>query len=132
MVVIDTHALIWLAAGSSQLGKRAKAMIGKHWDAGNAAVSAITFWEAAMLVAQDRVKLPPVDQWRTSRIESGLKEIALDGEIAVRAAGLGLVPADPADRFIVATALLSNATLVTADARLLAWPGALKRLDARS
>jgi PIN domain nuclease of toxin-antitoxin system len=38
---------------------------------------------------------------------------------------------DPADRFIVATALTHGATLMTADERLLAWPHAMERHDAR-
>jgi PIN domain nuclease of toxin-antitoxin system len=38
---------------------------------------------------------------------------------------------DPADRIIVATALAHDATLITADERLLAWRGPLKTHDAR-
>ena len=45
----------------------------------------------------------------------------------------GLLPdlhGDPADRLILATALEGH-QLVTADVRLLDWPGAVRRLDAR-
>ena len=42
-----------------------------------------------------------------------------------------LLFADPADRFIVATAMATGATLVTADHRILRWPGTLNRHDAR-
>jgi len=38
--------------------------------------------------------------------------------------------ADPADRFITATALRQRARLLTADRAILAWPGTLERLPA--
>jgi PIN domain nuclease of toxin-antitoxin system len=38
---------------------------------------------------------------------------------------------DPADRIIAATANVHGATLLTADDRLLDWPGRLARHDAR-
>jgi PIN domain nuclease of toxin-antitoxin system len=38
--------------------------------------------------------------------------------------------ADPADRFIVATALALGATLVTADQAILGWSGPLRRQSA--
>jgi PIN domain nuclease of toxin-antitoxin system len=44
---------------------------------------------------------------------------------------LGGLPEDPADRFIVASALSHGAALVTADEALLRWPHALERVDAR-
>ena len=37
---------------------------------------------------------------------------------------------DPADRFITATALLSGATLLTADKQILEWPGTVRRINA--
>ena len=53
----------------------------------------------------------------------------MDGEIGIRAATLPDFHADPADRLIVATALEGH-RLVTADRRILDWPGQLSRLDA--
>jgi PIN domain nuclease of toxin-antitoxin system len=64
-------------------------------------------------------------------LENGLKEVALTGESGITAVQLAGLHGDPADRIITATALSSGATLVTADERLLAWPGPLKRVDAR-
>jgi PIN domain nuclease of toxin-antitoxin system len=42
-------------------------------------------------------------------------------------AGLRDFHADPADRFIAATALRHQACLLTADRLILAWPGTLQR-----
>lgn len=56
-------------------------------------------------------------------------EIPVDGDIGIRAVSLPDLHSDPADRLIVATALDGH-RLVTADQRMLAWPGRLDRLTA--
>ena len=62
-------------------------------------------------------------------ISQGLIEIPVDGEIGIRANALTDFHADPADRIIVATAMNGH-QLVTADRRILNWPGGLQCLDA--
>ena len=59
-----------------------------------------------------------------------LTEIPVEGEIGIRASTLTDFHADPANRIIVATAHQGH-RLVTADERILGWPGSLNRLDAR-
>jgi PIN domain nuclease of toxin-antitoxin system len=96
------------------------------------AVAAISFWEAGLLAQRGRLRLPAtVDRWRVALLAAGLTEIPLDGASAVRALQLAAMHDDPADRFIVATAIELRATLVTADDRLLEWRGAVERHDAR-
>ena len=130
--MLDTHVLIWLAGGERKLGRKAHALIDRHWQAGTVAVSALSFWEAGMLQARRRLSLPmSARQWRDELLVAGLTELPLDGAIAVRALDLSGLPDDPADRFIVATALLHEASLLTADERLLDWRHALERHDAR-
>ena len=95
------------------------------------AASAISFWEVAMLHEKGRIDLrQDTRAWRTRLIDDGLIEIPVDGDIAIRANELTDLPADPADRLIVATALGGH-TLVTADERILSWSGRLRRVDAR-
>ena len=60
----------------------------------------------------------------------GIREFAIDGEIAVQAASLAAVLMDPVDCFVTATALTHGATLMTADTRLLA-SRAVAVVDAR-
>ena len=74
--------------------------------------------------------LVDIGSWRMSLLEQGLVEVPVDGGIAVRAGLLQEMHGDPADRIIVATALEGH-RLVTADQRMLDWPGNLSRLDAR-
>ena len=51
-------------------------------------------------------------------------------EIALLSVELNNLHPDPADRFIAATAVIHDATLVTADKALLRWRNPLKRQDA--
>ena len=131
MIVLDTHVLIWDRRGDSRLGRRARLRIERAIQEGDAAVSAITFWEAAMLYNRGRVKLDEdVWPWRARLLQEGLIEIPVDGEIAMRAEYIQDFHRDPSDRFIIATALGGH-ELMTADESILEWPGELVRLDAR-
>lgn len=131
LIVIDSHALVWLASGDKRLGRRARAASDRGLGDGKLAVSAVSFWEIALLVAKRRLQLgQPPRAWRQRLLQSGLLEIQVDGEIAIAAAQVGDFHDDPADRFIVATASLMGATLLTADQRILDWKGSLRRQDA--
>ena len=130
-VLLDTHALIWLMEGSERLGKRATSAIDRARQAGEAAVSAISFWEVSVLEQRRRVGIDrTLTAWRRAVLDAGIREIAIDGEIAVQAGALGDALRDPGDRFIVATALRDDRTLITADQVILDWTGRLERFDA--
>jgi PIN domain nuclease of toxin-antitoxin system len=132
MLLLDTHVLVWMDADDAALGSQARQTIRQAWSVGEVAVSAISFWEVAMLAQRGRLQLPvPPNTWRADLLEAGVREIPLDGRVAVAAAALEGLHRDPADRFIIATALASSAVLVTADSRILDWAGELSRVDAR-
>ncbi|RJF88227.1 type II toxin-antitoxin system VapC family toxin [Oleomonas cavernae] len=132
MILLDTHVLIWWTQGIDQLGPKSRLALDAALDNEQLAVSAVTFWEAALLDTKNRLKLlPTVLAWRQAALGLGLEELPLTGTIAIASAQLENMHGDPADRFLVATALAHDAVLMTADERILAWPGALRRLDAR-
>ena len=131
MILADTHALIWLRTGDARLGAVARRALDNALRDEEFAVSAMTFWEVAMLKSKDRLDFPEdVGLWRRELLRQGLAEIPVDGEIGIRAKALPDFHADPADRIIVATAQAGH-RLVTGDERILAWGGNLARLDAR-
>ena len=132
MILLDTHVLLWLDCDDANLGQCCREAIQAAWQAGGVAVSSLSFWEAAMLQQRGRIALAqPPEVWRRDWLQAGLEELPLDGEIAVRATALAGFHPDPADRFITATAQARGATLVTADAAILAWADPLPRLNAR-
>ena len=67
--------------------------------------------------------------WRRSLMDQGFIELAVNGRIALRAGLLPRLHGDPADRLIVATAMEGH-QLVTADHRILEWPGRLQTMRA--
>ena len=122
--------MLWLRGGEARLGPRARREIDRAWQSGQVGISAISFWEIAMLKDRGRIRFPEdVGLWRREQLEQGVFEIAVDGAIGIRAISLADFYTDPADRLIVATALEGH-RLVTADERILGWTGRLSRLRA--
>ena len=119
-----------MRSGDARLGTVARGEIERAWLSDELAVSAISFWEVAMLAAKGRLRLDVnVLAWRREQLEQGVVEIPVDGETGIRAAELSNFHADPADRLIVATALAGH-RLMTSDRRILGWSGSLNCLDA--
>ncbi len=84
-----------------------------------------------MLAGRERIDLQTTPTaWRRLVLELGIIEMPLTGDLAIEAAELPGFHSDPADRFIVATALRESALLITADSRILAWRESLRRHDA--
>jgi PIN domain nuclease of toxin-antitoxin system len=132
MLLLDTHALIWLVEGSKRLGRRSARLADDALARDELAVAAISFWEVAMLAREQRIAIDlPPSEWRLRVGRLGVHEIPLTGDVAIAATMLPDFHADPADRFIVASAQAMDAGLMTADDRVLRWPGPLVRHDAR-
>ncbi len=128
---MDTHVIVWFRSGDRRLGARASREVADALQNENAAVSTISFWEVGMRLQKGQINIGlPLEAWRRSLVDAGLIEIPVTGAIALRAGMLTDIHGDPADRIIVATAQEGH-RLVTADRRILDWPGLLSRLDAR-
>jgi PIN domain nuclease of toxin-antitoxin system len=132
LIVLDTHVLVWLDGATGDLGSEAAGRIEQEFAEDRVAVSAISFWEVAMLVAKGRLEMArPLALWREELLSAGVQELAIDGRVGIQAAELSDFHGDPADRLIVAGALQGGWPLVTADQRILGWRGKLPLIDAR-
>lgn len=130
-LLLDTHAAIWMAAADASLGKRSRALVATAAADGRLAISAISFWEIALLLEKDRLRSTlTAEALRQRLLQTGIREIPVTGEIVLLSTQLAL-HGDPADRFIAASCVVTGAALMTADTRLLAWKHAAKRHDAR-
>lgn len=126
-LLLDTHVLIWLAEGADTLGEPARELIDRAATSGGVVVSAISFWEVAMLARRGRISLSqPLATWRQRVLATaGLGESAIDGDIAIESVELpGSLHTDPADRLIVATVRVRGWELATRDRRLLDYGAA--------
>ncbi|WP_420626700.1 type II toxin-antitoxin system VapC family toxin [Candidatus Poriferisodalis sp.] len=124
MILLDTHVLVWLVAAVSRLGELARNRIQEAWEHGEVAVSAFTFWELAQLRSAGRLELSqPLQALRQRLVADGLVSVPVDDEIALRSVELGDegFHGDPADRIIVATAVVGGFRLATADREIAAW-----------
>ena len=124
MLLLDTHVLIWLAEGLDDLPEASRQLIDRRAAADGLAISAISFWEVAMLDARGRIRLSrPIEQWRHDVLaQRGISEVAVSGDTGIEAVQLpGELHGDPADRILVATARLRQMSLATRDRSLLRY-----------
>ncbi|HXJ90551.1 MAG TPA: type II toxin-antitoxin system VapC family toxin [Candidatus Binatia bacterium] len=119
MILLDTHVLLWAVDDSKNLSRAAASAIRRARRQGGIAVSAISVWELASLLARGRIR-------RYGTLESSLKlllEYVIVIPITPEIAALGAqfphdYPGDPADRIIGGTARAEGLTLVTHDERI--------------
>ena len=115
-VLCDTCALVWLATGDAKLSRMARTVIR---DAELLCFSSISIWEIARKVKSGELEIPISPTLFADLLvkQYGMKELPLDNAIMLRASALPDIHKDPADRFIVATALLNGCVVVTGDHR---------------
>jgi PIN domain nuclease of toxin-antitoxin system len=115
-LLLDTHIWIWSKLEPARLGRRVHAELSRIdnelW------LSPVSVWEALTLMQKGRVRVENPYAW-VERAAEQLREAPLTQEIVRIGMALPLPQADPADRFLAATAKVLKLTLVTADQRLL-------------
>ena len=115
-LLVDTCAIIWLATGDRKLSKLAR---GAMRDAELLCFSSISIWEIARLVKARDLEIP-VSPARLAELlveQYEMKELPVNNSVSLRASALPEIHKDPADRFIIATALINDLTVVTGDHR---------------
>lgn len=123
-LVLDTHVWLWFVSGNAALHKDAVSEITKAAFAGSVFIPAISVWEISMLQARGRITLSkPLENWVEEALNlSGFLLYPLTPAVSVESCRLpGELHADPADRMIIATARIENATVMTRDKRILEY-----------
>jgi PIN domain nuclease of toxin-antitoxin system len=119
---LDTHVWIWFMLANAELAANGRNLINRAAATGRLRIAAISLWETALLASRGRVVLgQPLGQWITGAVSApGLSIEPLLPQVAIEASSLpDPFHRDPADRLIVATARVANATLMTRDRRIL-------------
>jgi PIN domain nuclease of toxin-antitoxin system len=118
-ILLDTHIWLWYLFGSDKLSDNLKTTLSDSdhelW------LSPISIWETLILAEKGRITLiPTAQEWLQSAFEIlEVKEAPLTNQIAILSRKIQLPHQDPADRFIVATAIYYNLTLATVDQNLI-------------
>ncbi len=125
MTVLDTNALIRWIINPKKLSKKAREAVEHAKIRGMIFISSVSIWEIYVLVKKGKLKLNTLpDKW-LEKIESlpFVNFIPLDNKIVVTSVELpNFDHKDPADRFIIATALNLGAKLITSDRKILNYP----------
>lgn len=119
-LLLDTHIWVWSHVAPERLTKRVTAAL---LDRGNELwLSPISVWEFLLLAERGRVRTrtgeTPAEWIDAALARTPMRDAALTRAVALRSRTVTLGHADPADRFLAATADVYELTLVTADERL--------------
>jgi PIN domain nuclease of toxin-antitoxin system len=120
VIVLDTHTWIWWVSEPARLGRRGRSAIEA---ADRIGVPAVCQFEVAAAIARGRITLDraPLEWIEQALALPRVELLPLTPAIAVKATQLGPFHGDPADRLIVASAVLAGATLVTKDRNIRAY-----------
>ncbi len=122
-LLLDTHVWLWRLLAPEQLSKDAERAVADRES--EVHLSPISVWETLALARKGRLMLTPSpSEWTLDALRrSAPTATPLTHGIALRSETLaGFGSEDPADRFLVATALENDLTLVTADAAMRSYP----------
>lgn len=118
-LLLDTHALIWLASGDARAG----ALVGVLDDpASTVSVSAISWMEIAIKHAIGKLDVDVASTRVKVRLVNAI-ELPVTGNHAEALAQLPLHHTDPFDRMLIAQALAEDMTIATIDPAFSAYEG---------
>ncbi|MCR1793170.1 MULTISPECIES: type II toxin-antitoxin system VapC family toxin [unclassified Leptospira] len=125
MIVLDTHAWIWLMEGDPKMEKEPiLRKLYRHIPHRGIYISEISGWEVGMLIVKKRIQISgTLNRWlQDAYTAPGIQPYRLTPEVIVESVNLpDSFHGDPADRIIVATARVLNAELVTKDKEIIKY-----------
>lgn len=124
MILLDTNVLIWWVGKPDNLSKKATEAMQSAIAENEIIASAISIWEICLLIKKRRLTVEMDIPNYIEKIEAlpYLQWVSVDNKIAMRSILLNsALHKDPADRIIMATALIYGAKIVTSDKRIQAY-----------
>lgn len=124
VIVLDTHALLWWALDPEQLSVKASNLVDQMERRGGFA-SSISVWELGIKIQRRKLDLGiDIDEFaRRVRMGGVVELLPVDATVWLRSLALQWDHQDPADRVIVATALLNDVPVLTKNETIHAFEG---------
>ena len=114
MILLDTSTLLFWTLNRKRLSLAAAEAIET---AERIALSSISVWEIGIKVKKGRLEIPyPIDEYvRNLKTVQKIEILTVDEAVWLKSLALDWSHEDPADRVIVATAVLNTCPLITSD-----------------
>jgi PIN domain nuclease of toxin-antitoxin system len=126
-LLLDTHLLLWAAAGSASLPAEAAALIDEP--ANELTFSAASLWEIAIKSGLGRADFRADSRLlRRGLLDNGYVELPITSEHALAVTSLPNLNRDPFDRLLIAQAKIEGILLLTADPLVAAYPGPVQKV----
>jgi PIN domain nuclease of toxin-antitoxin system len=132
VILLNSCAAIWAAANDPSLKASTTSLIDDAARDDMLALSSITAWEIGTLIRRGRLRVQGSGETFLSCIfeAPGVRELPVNRKIATHAAMLGDdFHGDPANRIIIATAIVRRCRLITRDRLILAYAKKNRKLD---
>jgi PIN domain nuclease of toxin-antitoxin system len=112
-VLLDTHAFLWWCEDSPELSKKARTVM----KAEDCFVSLASFWEIAIKVSLNKLRLPGIiDRYLADQMSlNGFEQLGISFRQIMRCATLERHHGDPFDRLLVAQAREESLAIVSRD-----------------
>ena len=121
MVLLDTHIWVWWMLGQKDLPSHQHAQLTALARTRPPFLSDVSLWEVQMMYSKKRLPLHiPFGQWLNQATQPDVVELVrITPAIAIKLTELPrALQADPADRIIVATAIVHGVPLFTHDRKI--------------
>ncbi len=124
-VLLDTHVLLWTVSQPEKLSSEVRLRLSSPGE--DLCYSAASLWEVAITNGLGRADFSvDVAALRRGLLEHGYRELAISGAHAIAIRNLPDLHKDPFDRILIAQAQVEGATLLTRDAQVARYPGAIE------
>ena len=126
MILLDTCTLLWLSDPKAKLPPEVAKSI-RSTPPSERFVSAISAFEIGYKHALGKLQLPvnPKVWFQETCSQRGINSLSVNETIALRASQLPRHHRDPADRFIISTAIEFGLLILTPDSKFQAYPVSL-------
>ncbi len=126
--LIDTHIWLWYLDGvSGDMSPDAVRLLQRACKGAGLLVSDISVWEVGNKISKGKLVVAPTfSLWLERAVRApGFRFVPLDRDTLVASTQLtGTVHGDPADRMLIATAMLLGIPLITADRDVISYASA--------